>query len=91
MTPWTHVILEGYCTYDFAHEKKRSLCRLKDLDEKPRDTEWEVVDNPRFIDARKPGYCKGVPMYQCLSRGCPLFAYTNAEKKAYNKLDELYE
>jgi len=77
--------------YGVSHKKKRLVCVVKKFDDlfDDKKLKWTTEDNTHYIKAKKPGYCKNKPMYQCLARNCPFFAYVNAEKKAYKKVEEL--
>ena len=54
----------------------------------------KIMKNDGYIPkSKRPIWCKSknhklVPQYKCLEGNCPFFAYTNALKKEYKKLEK---
>jgi len=97
--PWSHVILEGYCTYSFNSKKYwlGYVCdKLDDIINK-KNLKTTKTKNKNYIPkSKRPAWCKKsnkkrVPQYKCLECDCPFFGYCNAEEKDYALFDEAFE
>jgi hypothetical protein len=86
---WTHVILEAYCVRGLSSKKGRYMYAVE------KDGSTTRVKNTRYDPAyrtpRKPRYCDGTPNYACLEKGCPHFAYADAQPADYKFLDRKYK
>ena len=86
---WAHIVLEAYCTRKWSTKKGKYLYRMEE------DGSFTKIGNkdydPSYRTPRKPSYCRGIPGYICLEKGCPHLAYTNAEPADYKFLGKKYK
>lgn len=97
---WSHIILEGFCTYKFASKK---TWKCFDVDFKNGKMEFKDKEikcpNPNYIPkSERPKWCikqnkKTIPQFRCMcgKKKCPFFGYTNAERSDYKYLDKKYK
>ena len=98
MSVWSHIIIEGYCMFDHLSKKKHTYYELIDI-ETMKTGRKTIMINKNFIPpSKRPKWCvkqnkRRVPQYRYifLKEKCSFFAYINAEKSDYNKLDRAYK
>ena len=98
MGVWSHIILEGYCSFNWASNKiwKGRTIEFNekgkiDLNKKGKEI---IHKNKNYIPkSKRPKWCKEknkkrIPQFDCLcdnkDKKCPFFAMCEADKKDYN-------
>jgi hypothetical protein len=96
MGSWSHIILEGYCTYQWA-SKKEHKCYSFNTKTRRFGRKEIVMPNKAYIPkTKRPVWCrsknkKRLPCYKCLAKGCPFLAYCDASKMEYAKFFKIFE
>ncbi len=89
--PWTHIILEAYCTRKLSSKKDKQVYELIETKTSKFKKKSNLNYDTNYKTPKKPSYCPNIPQYKCLEKECPYFAYTNAEKKDYLSLNKRYK
>ena len=106
MTKWRLQTLEFFCMFDNMHKKKSTFHHygkgfLKKDGSMKKPTKTETIDNPLYIKADRPVWCKKkfpgrkerTPEFKCLCEGgeqCPFLAYTDVDKIDKEVLDAAF-
>lgn len=104
MSCWSHVILEGYCTYSHMSEKEHVSYPIEALDKETcefDETQATREKNKHYIPpSKRPKWCKKnnkkrQPNFFCLcddkENKCPFFAYTDADEEDYKLFDKAWK
>jgi hypothetical protein len=91
MTAWTHIILEGYCMRKISEKKGKHIYKCIDTKKMKFEKEPNPNYDPNYKTPKKPKYCINIPIYTCLEKDCPHFAYTNALEKDYLWMNKKYK
>lgn len=86
MSAWSHIIVEGYCTFGWESKKEWKTIEWK-------TNKKGTIENKHYIPrTERPGWCKKenrkrIPNFRCLcdrnDNRCPFFAMVNVTKKEY--------
>lgn len=88
---WSHIILEAYCGRKWSLKKDKYFYQWPDAKKRPTNgKDFIKVKNESYDKdyktPRKPKFCKNVPCYLCLEKGCKFLAYSNGSLKDYKIL-----
>ena len=101
---WTHIILEGFCAYEWSKDEyiEYTTTPVEDVIAR-KNVKWEKRKNGCFIDSERPDWCKKhfkeddekTPCAACLIEKCPFFNFSEARdddiqlfNDAWNKREE---
>jgi len=87
MGVWSHVIIEGFCTFSWASQKKWEGIEYR---KGPGRRKKFVTENEHYVPrTERPKWCRKInrtriPMFECLcdknEKRCPFFGMVEAEE-----------
>lgn len=96
---WSHIVLQCFCLYQSSKDKKNEFFTIEQSDDGEllydneggfKSKSIGVVDNPLYIDAERPQFCKDkydegesdmIPHPDCWMNDCKFLATCSVENK----------